>query len=146
MLHRVRPYFYPTIFLIALTSMAGSLYFSEVLKLAPCVLCWYQRITMYPIVILSLIPMIRSAEKAYRYIIPFAFIGLLIAGYHSVLYYAVNWGIRPDWIGPCQNGVSCTTRYIEWLGFITIPLLSFVSHFLVLGLSLVERKLSKSTV
>jgi len=143
MLKKIRPYFYPIIFFIALFSMTGSLYFSEVLKLAPCILCWYQRITMYPIVVLSLMPMLRRDEKAYRYIIPFACIGLFIAGYHSVLYYAVNWGIRPDWSGPCVAGISCTTRYIEWLGFITIPLLSFVSHLTILALSVSERKLSK---
>lgn len=145
MLAKTRPYLYPLTFLIALLSMAGSLYFSEVLMLPPCILCWYQRITMYPIVILSLIPMVRNDERAYRYIIPFAFIGLLIAGYHSVLYYAVNWGIRPDWTGPCVAGISCTARYIEWLGFITIPLLSFLGHAAVLGFSLMERTLSKRT-
>lgn len=146
MLGKTRPYLYPLTFLIALLSMAGSLYFSEVLHLAPCVLCWYQRITMYPIVILAFIPMIRKDDRAYRYIIPFALIGMFIAGYHSTLYYAVNWGIRPDWVGPCQAGISCTTRYMEWFGFITIPFLSFVSHVTVLGLALVERRLSKRTV
>lgn len=143
MLKKFRPYLYPVTFFIALFSMTGSLYFSEVLKLAPCVLCWYQRITMYPIVVLSLMPMVRKDEKAYRYIIPFALIGLFVSGYHSVLYYAVNWGIRPDWSGPCVAGISCTTRYIEWLGFITIPLLSFFAHLTILAINVTERKLSK---
>lgn len=146
MLTKTRPYLYPLTFLIAMTSMAGSLYYSEVLHLAPCVLCWYQRITMYPVIVLSLIPMLRKDEKAYRYIIPFALIGVVIATYHSILYYAVNWGIRPDWTGPCVAGVSCTTRYTELLGFIAIPLLSLLAHLAILGLSVFSRRLSKRAV
>lgn len=111
--------------------MTGSLYFSEVMRLVPCVLCWYQRITMYPLVAILLVGMSFKDSKVYRYVLPLAIIGLFIATYHVVLYYAVNWGIRPDWVGPCVAGVSCTTRYIEWLGFITIPLLSWVAHLVI---------------
>ena len=37
---------------VALTAMAGSLYFSEVAHLEPCVLCWYQRIAMYALAVI----------------------------------------------------------------------------------------------
>jgi disulfide bond formation protein DsbB len=128
---KLQPYFLPVTFLIAALSMAGSLYFSEVLHLAPCVLCWYQRITMYPLVAISLVAMLRKDKKAWEYILPFALIGLGIATYHVILYYGVNWGFHPEWQGPCQNGISCTTRYIEWFGFITIPLLSWTAHLTI---------------
>ncbi|WP_082321816.1 disulfide bond formation protein B [Variovorax paradoxus] len=36
-------------FLVAFASTLGSLFFSEVMKLEPCVLCWYQRIAMFPL-------------------------------------------------------------------------------------------------
>lgn len=131
MLEKIKPYLYPLTLLQAVVAMSGSLYFSEVLHLIPCVLCWYQRITMYPIVILALVAQLRKDAKAYQYILPLALIGLSIATYHVILYYAVNWGIRPDWSGPCVAGVSCTTRYIEWFGFITIPLMSWTAHLVI---------------
>jgi disulfide bond formation protein DsbB len=131
MMNRIRPYLYPVAFLQALVAMAGSLYFSEVMLFVPCVLCWYQRITMYPLVAILFAGIYFKDSKVYRYVLPLAIIGLLIATYHVVLYYGVNWGIRPDWVGPCVAGVSCTTKYVEWYGFITIPLLSWVAHLVI---------------
>ncbi len=128
-LKAVRPYLYPAAFLIAVVSMAGSLYFSEVAHLLPCVLCWYQRIAMYPLVAILGVAIYFKDTKAYRYVFPLALIGLAIATYHVILYYGVNWGFHPEWTGPCEAGISCTTRYIEWFGFITIPLLSWKSFF-----------------
>lgn len=132
MLNKIRPYLYPAAFLQALVAMAGSLYFSEVLLFVPCVLCWYQRITLYPLVAILLVGMYFKDSKVYRYVLPFVIIGLLIATYHAVLYYGVNWGIRPDWVGPCVAGVSCTTKYVEYFGFITIPLLSWLAHLFII--------------
>lgn len=128
---KLKPYLLPLAFLQAVIAMAGSLYFSEVMLLVPCVLCWYQRITMYPIVALTFVALYRKDENVWAYVLPLSVTGLVISTYHNILYYAVNWGIRPDWTGPCQAGVSCTTRYIEWGGFITIPLLSFVAHLVI---------------
>lgn len=131
MMSRIKSYLYPVAALQAVVAMAGSLYFSEVMLFVPCVLCWYQRITMYPLVAILLIGLYFKDSKVYRYVLPLSVIGLLIATYHVVLYYGVNWGIRPDWVGPCVAGVSCTTKYVEWYGFITIPLLSWVAHLVI---------------
>lgn len=139
----LKPYLYPITFLIAVLSMAGSLYFSEVLRFAPCVLCWYQRITMYPLVAIAWVAMWRKDEKAYWYVLPFAVIGSVISLYHNVLYYAVNWGIRPDWVGPCQAGISCTTSYVSYFGFITIPFMSLVAHLVIVVMMLIAWKLDK---
>lgn len=142
-LKTVEPYLYPAAFLIAVIAMAGSLYFSEVAHLLPCVLCWYQRICMYPLVLILGVGIWSKDSKAYRYVFPLALIGLAIATYHVVLYYGVNWGIHPEWEGPCQAGISCTTRYIEWFGFITIPLMSWVAYFGINVLMLLARKGNK---
>ncbi len=143
---KLKPYVYPITFLVAVASIAGSLYFSEVLLFAPCVLCWYQRITMYPVAVIALVAMWRRDERAYTYILPLMIIGSVIAAYHSFLYYAVNWGIRPDWVGPCQAGVSCTANYVTWLGFITIPLLSLAAHLFVIVLLMIAWKSRVRTV
>lgn len=142
----MKRYLLPLTFLQAVIATAGSLFFSEVMLLTPCVLCWYQRISMYPIVILSFVAMQRKDLKAHLYILPLSVIGFFISLYHNILYYAVNWGIRPDWSGPCQAGISCTTRYIEWGGFITIPLLSLMAHLVIIVLMLMMWRMDKKPV
>ena len=107
---------------IALVATLGSLFFSEIMELPPCVLCWYQRIAMYPLVFILAIGILLKDKKVFVYAIPLCLIGLGIAVYHNLLYY----GIIPESITPCQKGISCTSRQIEWLGFITIPLMSLV--------------------
>lgn len=144
-MQKLKPYLLPITFLQAVVAMAGSLFFSEVWHLVPCVLCWYQRITMYPIVALALVAMWRKDDKAYQYILPLSVIGLVISTYHNILYYAVNWGIRPDWVGPCQAGISCTTAYFEWFGFITIPLMSWTAHLIVTVLMVLLWKSDKKS-
>lgn len=109
--------------LIALVATAGSLFFSEVMQLPPCVLCWYQRIAMYPLVLILAAGIILRDRNLKAYAIPPALSGLLVSGYHNLLYY----GLIPESITPCTEGISCTSRQIEWLGFITIPLMALVA-------------------
>jgi len=127
-------------FALAAAAMAGSLYYSEILKLAPCVLCWYQRITMYPIVLLAAVAIWTDDNKAYRYILPLATIGLVVSIYHNLLYY----GFIPESIQPCTFGVACNTRYESWLGFITIPLQSFFVYASLVGVMLIKRAEGKT--
>jgi disulfide bond formation protein DsbB len=125
----------------ALVATCGSLYFSEVLKLTPCVLCWYQRIAMYPLVVVLGVGLLLRERRIRLYALPLSLIGLAIAIYHNLLYY----GIIPESIQPCTTGVSCTTRQIEWLGFITIPLLSLVA-FTVISAALIAYVSEESEV
>lgn len=123
----------------AVASMAGSLYFGEVLGLTPCVLCWYQRIAMYPLVLIIGIGIVRKDRGFYYYALPLSIIGGAIAFYQNLLYYSVI----PERLLPCTFGVSCTTKYIQLLGFIDIPLLSLFS-FVVITISLLTyKKLNK---
>ena len=106
-----------------LIATLGSLYFSEVMKLPPCALCWYQRIMMYPLVYVLAVAIVSGDKRIKYYCLPLSITGLVVAAYHNLLYYH----IIPESIAPCTLGISCTTRQIEWLGFITIPLLSLVA-------------------
>jgi disulfide bond formation protein DsbB len=117
--------------LIALLSIAGSLFFSEVMQLPPCNLCWYQRIAMYPLVLIIGTGIVLRDKRIKIYAMPLALAGLALAVYHNLLYY----GFIPDSITPCTEGVPCKAVQIEWLGFITIPLMglgAFVSLALCL--------------
>lgn len=106
--------------IIAAIATLGSLYFSEIAGFAPCVLCWYQRSMMYPLVIVLFVGSWRRDPHLPAIALPLAIIGLLIAVYHSLLYY----GVLPAATQSCSRGISCTTEYIEWFDFISIPLLS----------------------
>jgi disulfide bond formation protein DsbB len=113
--------------IVALIATIGSLFFSEVMQLPPCLLCWYQRIAMYPLIVLIGAGIIMRDHRMKFYALPLTLAGLAISVYHNLLYY----GILPESIAPCTQGVSCTSRQIEWFGFITIPLLALAAFILI---------------
>ena len=123
-------------FVISLVSTLGSLFFSEIMNFIPCSLCWYQRIFMYPLVFLFLINLLFPDEKIFKYSFPLAFIGWLISVYHNLLMFK----IIPEKLSPCIQGVPCSVDYINWLGFITIPLLSFFAYTIILILLIVLKR------
>ena len=125
----------------ALVATTGSLYFSEVMRLPPCSLCWYQRIAMYPLVVVLGVGLASSDPRARWYALPLALLGWVIAAYHNLLYYKVI----PEGFTTCTSGVSCTSRQIEWLGFVTIPLLSLVAFTVVLACLLMFKQPSKES-
>lgn len=114
---------------IALVATVGSLFFSEVMDLPPCVLCWYQRIALYPLVLLIGAGIIMRDGRMKYYTLPLCLAGLVVSVYHNLLYY----GVIPATLTPCSPGASCTERQIEWFGFITIPLMGLVAF---IGLAL----------
>lgn len=119
----------------AVVSMAGSLYFSEVLGFAPCTLCWYQRIAMYPLVLIIGLGIIKKDRNFLNYALPLSIIGGATAFYQNLLYYNV---ISIN-LAPCVSGVSCTTRYIQLFGFMDIPLLSLASFVVITAALLIHK-------
>jgi disulfide bond formation protein DsbB len=101
----------------ALLSTITSLVLSEVFHLLPCVLCWYQRILMYPLVFILAVGILRRDRRVYMYVLPLSVLGAVIALYHTLL----QWGIIPDSVAPCRAGISCTTKQIDLFGFMTVP-------------------------
>ena len=114
--------------IVSLASIVISLYFSNVLNFTPCILCWYQRICMYPLAIILGIGILKKDSSLFYYGFPLALIGWLISIYHNLLYYK----IIPESAGPCIQGVSCTTKFIEYFGFVSIPFLSFLSFSIII--------------
>jgi len=126
--------------LVAAVSTLGSLFFSNVMNFAPCILCWYQRIFLFPLVIVLAMGLFPLDKGVIRYALPLAVAGWLTALYHNLLYT----GIIPESIQPCSQGVSCTEKYIDF-GFITIPMLSGLAFTVIIILLIVpiERRKSK---
>ena len=123
------------VWVVALVATAGSLFFSEVMELPPCVLCWYQRIAMYPLVVIIGVGIIARDPVWKIYALPLSLAGLLVSIYHNLLYY----GLIPESITPCKQGISCTTVQIEWLGFITIPLMALTAFAFISVCMLLHR-------
>jgi len=118
--------------LTATLATLAALFMSEVMGLAPCGLCWYQRIFMFPLVVILALGLFPFDPKVVRYALPLAVIGLAIAAFHVLLV----WGIVPETLAPCRQGIPCKTVQIEWFGFVTIPLLSFLA-FLTINVLLI---------
>lgn len=96
---------------------------------------------MYPLVVIFGVALWTEDRNYLKYVLPLALTGLVISNYHVLLYY----GFIAENIVPCAQGVSCTTKQIEYLGFITIPLMSWVSFLLVTVLSFLDLAYGRKT-
>ena len=124
---------------IACISTLGSLFFSYVMEFAPCILCWYQRICLFPRVIIlarGLFPLDRHVIK---YALPLAALGWLLAAYHNLLYAE----LIPADMQPCGRGISCTEEHIELFGFLSIPLLSLISFTTLVSILIILQRRSR---
>ena len=112
---------------VSLVATLGSLYFSEIRGYIPCTMCWFQRIFMYPIVIITTVAVIQKNAKIAMTTAVFSIIGGCISLYH----YGVQ---KIDFLtesAPTCGLVSCTGQYINWIGFITIPFLALTAFILI---------------
>jgi disulfide bond formation protein DsbB len=123
----------------SIVATLGSLYLSEICGFTPCKLCWYQRVFMYPLIVVLAVGIVENNKNLYKYVLPLSVMGMGLAIYHNLLYY----GFLTESVIYCTAGVSCTTKYIEWFGFITIPLLSLLAFIIITILMLVHRKINK---
>lgn len=127
------------VFAMSLVAMLGSLYFSEIANFPPCELCWYQRIALYPMVFISGFAIFKKNRDILLPGFVLVSIGWLIGVFHNLLYYE----ILPEAAAPCLAGISCTTKYIEWFGFLTIPLLALLGSTGILIALIIHWKASK---
>ena len=123
-------------FLVASIATLSSLFFSEIMNFVPCSMCWYQRIFMYPLVLIFLINLLYPDDKLFKYSFPLVITGLSLSIYHNLLMF----GLISEDLVPCVKGVPCSTVYINWLGFITIPLLSFIAYAILFILLIILKK------
>ena len=128
-----------TCWIVSLLATGGSLFFSEVMEFPPCSMCWYQRIAMYPLVLIFLVGLFPLDKSVLKYSFPLVIVGWLFSFWHNLL----HWEIVPETVTPCSEGISCSTVYLDW-GIITIPLMSlFAFSSLVILLLLFKGKYIK---
>ena len=116
------------------TATLGSLYFSEVAHFVPCTLCWYQRIAMYPLAVLTVVAAVRK-ENLSVYVRVIASIGLVISAYHWLLerFPSIDAGV-------CSAAVPCELVWFERFGFITLPFMAFTAFAAVLAVTTLPRQ------
>ena len=113
------------VWFVGVGAMFGSLILSDIMHLAPCMLCWWQRIFMYPIAFIMSVAILRKDKNGVYYALPLAIAGFFTAFYHSLL----QWHVINEAVINCSvsGNVSCADAQINYFGFITIPFMSFVS-------------------
>ena len=117
--------------MITTGAMVGSLYFSESVGFAPCKLCWYQRIAMYSIAIISFVAALRNDKNIARYTIVLAPIGLVVSTYH----YLLEWFPTLE-TNVCSLDVPCTAVWFRELGFVTLCFMAGCAFITVIAVSL----------
>jgi disulfide bond formation protein DsbB len=128
-------------FAMSLMATVGSLFYSEILKLPPCVLCWYQRIAMYPLILIFGFAIYRKSREVLWPAFIMVPIGWLIAVYHNLLYF----NILPEAAAPCVAGISCTSRMPGLLGTVPIPLQALVGFSILLILLIIIWRTSSNS-
>lgn len=113
---------------ISLIAMLGSLYFSEVMGFIPCEYCWYQRVLMYPLVLILGIASVRKDYRQTIYVMPLSAIGGTISLFHYLIQKTSLFGAKA---GEACGIVPCNLQYINWFGFITIPFLALIAFTLI---------------
>ncbi len=110
----------------AWVAMLGSLYFSEVRGYVPCLLCWHQRWLMYPLALILAGGLLLRTRWLPYVVLPISLFGIGLSSYHYLLQKTMIFSASP-----CSDGAPCTTIWINWLGFVTIPFLALTAFFLV---------------
>lgn len=121
--------------LVATAATLGALFLSEVMGIAPCLLCWYQRIFMFPLVLVLAAGLFPLDAKVVRYALPLAGGGWLVAMFHLLLTY----GVVPERATPCSQGIPCSQAEIVWFGFVSIQLLSVLAFSAIVIVLVVAR-------
>lgn len=122
--------------LVSLVATGSSLYLSEVLHYIPCNLCWFQRIFMYPLVLLLGRAALKDDKGIIGYVVPLSIIGGLFSLYH----YSEQMIPGVSGLLPCRTGVPCNVDYLDWYGFITIPLLALIAFILITVILLLVKR------
>jgi disulfide bond formation protein DsbB len=115
-------------FLVAALATGGSLFLSDVAGFVPCELCWFQRICMYPLSILTLFAAFHGDYRFARYLLPLPVVGAGVASFHLLV---ENHVVATP--AGCQIGAGCAVKWINYFGYMTIPTLALTAFVLLIA-------------
>lgn len=127
----LKQYYAEISLLLVTVATSGSLYFSEVLGWDPCIMCWYQRILMYPLVIVFGIGVLLEKDDFEDYALPLLLMGSGMSLYH----YLVQRVEQFQSAGCSVAQISCETQYTYYFDYITVPMMAFTVFLTVLLLN-----------
>lgn len=119
---------------VALSAVIGSVFYSEIIGFEPCVLCWWQRVLIYPIAVIFIVALSKRLDNAFTYVVPLATLAAIVAFYHAY----TNLGGTS--ILPCtEEGSLCSRLYVMEFGYITIPTMSLTIAVYILVIAWIKR-------
>lgn len=123
-------------FVLTFAGSVLTLFYSEILGFPPCPLCWWQRIFLYPQVVLFVLALWKRDRDAAKYSIALSILGLGVSLYHHALQ------VLPSGSLPCpaEGTVSCAQRFVFEFGYITFPLMSATLFAFLIVLMLFVRR------
>ncbi len=132
--HFVHTYVLELLFLLILSAVIGSLVYSNIVGFPPCDLCWWQRVFMYPQLIVVFMAMRRKDKTIIDYLVPLSVAGAIVALYHSF----IQWGYSFGATGGCEAiGGECAKVYFKVYSYITIPFMSFTVFVFIIALKMI---------
>ena len=123
--------------ILAFFAFAFTLYGSQILHYPVCVLCWYQRICLYPLVVILGLAAFNNDNSVVAYVLPLPIIGAVFATYH---YLEQSFPSLINFIPLCSKSVPCSAKHMQLLGFITYPLLSLIACITLATLLFLARR------
>ena len=124
--------------LVATLAMVGSLYLSDGIGLQPCELCWYQRIAMYPLVVVLGVAFIRRDAEVWKTALPLTLIGALISAYHVAIQFQPSLEVTQ-----CSGETPCSMRFFQLYGFVSIPVMAGAAFLLIAVALVVHARLGR---
>ena len=114
-------------FAVTAVATGGSLFFSEIAHFIPCELCWFQRIFMYPLAIVTLLAAIANDHRVARYLLPLPVIGAGFSVYHLLVESKIV-----EQTNACLVSApgGCAVKWIDEFGYVTIPMLALTAFVL----------------
>jgi disulfide bond formation protein DsbB len=122
-------------FVVAAIATGGSLFYSQVALFVPCEFCWFQRVLMYPLSILTLLIAVRGDNRAARYLLPLPIVGAGTSIYHMLIAY----GAIHEPAACTITGGGCAFNWLavpsvhESFGYLQIPTLALTAFLLIIG-------------
>lgn len=132
----IKKYAIELAFIVSFGATVGSFFYSEIIGFEPCKLCWFQRILMYPQPLILGIALAKKHTNVRDYILPFAILGMIIAGIHYYTQIGGTSTLCPE----SDTAISCIQRFIFEFNYITIPVMSF-TVFALVSLLMVSQKI-----
>lgn len=130
----VHKYILQLLFFSILSAVVGSLIYSDIVGFPPCDLCWWQRIFMYPQLVVLAVAMYKKDKSIIDHIVPLSVLGAIVALFQSF----VQWGFSFGASGGCAAvGGECAKVYFTQFSYITIPFMSFTIFLYVIAMKFV---------